>query len=195
MELPTEKRDIKMIFVGDSSVGKSCIIQKFMTNDFSNDISPTIGAAFISKEMIYNQKNIILNIWDTAGQEAYRYLVPMYYRNAEIAIIVFDLTKKSTFQSIPGWIEDVRKNVGEDVLIYLCGNKADLTELRQVKQEEIESIQKEFNISYYETSALNGQNINILFDKSLQTFLKQNPDGSKKARRQNTPEAASKPCC
>ena len=149
---------------------------------------------FTSKELLFNGKNIVLNIWDTAGQEAYRYLVPMYYRNADIAIVVFDLTKKITFVALHEWVQDVRKNVGEDVLVYICGNKSDLTDKRAIREDEIKGFQKEYNVAYFETSALNGENIEKLFNGALENYLKLFPDGNN-MKRQNVQEIKSGSCC
>lgn len=169
------RRDIKMIFIGNTMVGKSCIIAKYMNGKFKDTIEPTVGASFFSREFSVHGQPIILNVWDTAGQEAYRYLVPMYYRNADIAIIVFDLTKHDSFENINYWIGDVRKNCGKDVSIYLCANKCDLEKERTVSAEEIQYVERLQNISCCETSALTGQGIEKLFAFAINNYLEHNP--------------------
>ncbi|EAX88124.1 small GTP-binding protein, putative [Trichomonas vaginalis G3] len=169
------KRDIKMIFIGDSSVGKSCIINKYIKGQFSEEVEPTVGASFFSREMEIRGEHIVLNIWDTAGQEAYRYLVPMYYRNADIAIVVFDLTKFESFQSVEHWVEDVRKSCNNEVSVFICGNKCDLEMNRAISPEQIQAKEIELKTSCIETSALTGQGLDKLFAFSLGSHLEQNP--------------------
>ena len=191
------KRDIKMIFLGDASVGKSCIIQKYITDEFIQDTTATVGAAFVSKELEIEEQSVVLNIWDTAGQEAYRYLVPMYYRNSDIAIIVFDLTNKDSFLSVEHWIKDVRKNVGNEIMIFVAGNKSDLENDISVSRKDIDEIENNYNVAFFETSALKGDGIEKLFIYSLTHYIQTYPTDF---RRNDKPwtdieEPKSKRCC
>ena len=184
-----------MIFVGDTSVGKSCIMQRFTSNNFDQDITPTVGASFVSKELIVENQHVVLNIWDTAGQEAYRYLVPMYYRGTDIAIIVFDLSKKETFNSVRQWIEDVRKNCSDNVMIYVIGNKSDLEEIRDVSRKEIVDLENEFNVVCFETSALTGDGVEKMFSYSLTYFIQMYPTDFKNQRESLQIDEKQKKCC
>ena len=163
--------EVKIIFVGNANVGKTSIATRYVNGTFSDNIEPTVGAAFLSKEVNIMGNHCIFNIWDTAGQEAYRYLVPMYYRNASIAIIVFDLTSMSSFESVTDWINDVKMNVDNDVVMLLCGNKSDCPD-RRVEFDIIQEFSHSTDIIYVETSAATGAGVNKLFEIALSEFLK-----------------------
>ncbi|MEE8478850.1 MAG: GTP-binding protein, partial [Candidatus Neomarinimicrobiota bacterium] len=120
----------KVVFLGDTSVGKSCLAVRFVRNDFFEFQEPTIGAAFLSKTMTYNNKRYKFEIWDTAGQERYRSLAPMYYRGARAAVIVYDITHEDSFKGAKSWIRELKKKTS-NCLIILVGNKIDLKEKRK----------------------------------------------------------------
>ena len=163
--------EIKIIFVGNANVGKTSIATRYVNGTFSENIEPTVGAAYLSKEVEISGNHVTFNIWDTAGQEAYRYLVPMYYRNAQIAVVVFDLTNMSSFQAVGDWINDVRKNVVDDIVILICGNKCDMPE-KNVDFDTIQDFSHNNDLIYVETSAANGTGINKLFEIALSEYLK-----------------------
>lgn len=169
-----ETEEVKIILIGDASVGKSCIVQQYVTGTFQESTKATVGAAFISKDVELEGHSYTLNIWDTAGQEAYRYLVPMYYRGASIGIIVFDITKRESYDSVSVWLSDAKKEVGENLLLVLCGNKCDLDIDRQVTFDEAMEYATENDLLYTETSALSGSGIGKLFEMSLLEFQKRN---------------------
>ncbi|OHT03509.1 Ras-related protein Rab-43 [Tritrichomonas foetus] len=193
-----ENDNIKIIVVGDANVGKSCIVSQYVVGSFSHLSNPTVGAAFFSKEIEFQDKLYTLNIWDTAGQETYKYLVPMYYRNAGIAIYVFDITSEKSFLNITHWLSDVKKTIGDNVYSILCGNKMDLYEKRKVLFEVAQNLANEYNMLYTETCAKNGSGIDKLFELSLTEYLKMverseieqqihvDIDISKKATKENT---------
>lgn len=156
-----KKPEFKIVFVGDSAVGKTSIIMRYHADSFTEDNQSTIGAAFVSKEVTTEHGDAVLHIWDTAGQERYRSLVPMYARNSTIAVVVFDTTDPDGFNSIPSWVERVREDVTDDCIIIIAGNKIDMKS-RYNKKDAQEWI-SDNHYQYVEVSAKSGQGIDILF--------------------------------
>ena len=141
----------KIIFVGDAGVGKTTIINRINDNEFQSSYDATIGVDFWAKKINFRGNEITLQIWDTAGQEKYRGLIPSYVRNSSIVFIVFDITNRKTFESIPKWIELI-KSIEKNILV-LIGNKDDLEEKREVEEKEGKELAKKNEIAYYELSA------------------------------------------
>jgi len=155
----------KLVFLGDQSVGKTSIITRFMYDTFDSTYQATIGIDFLSKTMYLEDRTVRLQLWDTAGQERFRSLIPSYIRDSSVAIIVYDITNRSSFINTVKWIDDVRSERGNDVIMMLVGNKTDLADKRQVSLEEGEAKAKEYDIMFIETSAKAGFNIKALFRK------------------------------
>jgi len=155
----------KLVFLGDQSVGKTSIITRFMYDTFDSTYQPTIGIDFLSKTMYLDDKTVRLQLWDTAGQERFRSLIPSYIRDSSVAVICYDITSRDSFVNTSKWIDDVRTERGDDVIMMLCGNKTDLEDHRTVSYEEGEAKAKEYNIMFIETSAKAGANIKALFRK------------------------------
>eukprot|EP00033_Pygsuia_biforma_P002027 GCRY01002255.1.p1 GENE.GCRY01002255.1~~GCRY01002255.1.p1 ORF type:complete len:214 (+),score=14.04 GCRY01002255.1:176-817(+) len=155
----------KLVFLGDQSSGKTSIIRRFMFDTFDSSYEATIGIDFLSKTMYLSDRTVRLQIWDSAGQERFRSLIPSYIRDSSIAVVCYDITSRITFLSIPKWIEDVRNERGGDVVIILVGNKSDQSERRQVTTEEAERKARELGVMFIETSAKAGMNIKALFKK------------------------------
>ena len=149
----------KIIFVGEAGVGKTTIINRINDNEFQSAYDATIGVDFWPKKINFRGNEITLQIWDTAGQERYRGLIPSYVRNSSIVFIVFDITNRKTFESIPKWIELI-KSIEKNILV-LIGNKDDLEEKREVEKKEGEDLAKENEMSYFELSAKNDNNNDI----------------------------------
>ncbi|KAH0795306.1 small GTP-binding protein [Histomonas meleagridis] len=170
MSLSEEK--CKIVFLGETTTGKTSIICRYVNGRFNDNTSSTIGASFLNYRIdnAYNGQPIDLAIWDTAGQEAYRGLAPMYYRNTAVAVIVFDITQRDTFDQIHDWINEVRAT-DPKMLIVLVGNKIDLEENRKVKTEEGEQTAQSIGASYCETSAKSGAGLNMLFDTILRLLV------------------------
>jgi len=155
----------KLVFLGDQSVGKTSIITRFMYDTFDSTYQATIGIDFLSKTMYLEDRTVRLQLWDTAGQERFRSLIPSYIRDSSVAIIVYDITNRSSFLNTVKWIDDVRSERGSDVIMMLVGNKTDLSDKRQVSIEEGEAKAREYDIMFIETSAKAGFNIKPLFRK------------------------------
>ena len=155
----------KLVFLGEQAVGKTSIITRFMYDTFDNNYQATIGIDFLSKTMYLDDRTVRLQLWDTAGQERFRSLIPSYIRDSSVAVVVFDVTNKTSFANCDKWIEDVRAERGGDVIILLVGNKTDLTDKRQVSAEEGEAKAKKLNVLFFETSAKSNTNIKQMFRK------------------------------
>jgi len=155
----------KLVFLGDQSVGKTSIITRFMYDTFDSTYQATIGIDFLSKTMYLEDRTVRLQLWDTAGQERFRSLIPSYIRDSSVAVIVYDITNRTSFLNTAKWIDDVRTERGTDVVMMLVGNKTDLADKRQVSVEEGEARAKEHDIMFIETSAKAGFNIKALFRK------------------------------
>ena len=149
----------KLVFLGEQAVGKTSIITRFMYDTFETTYQATIGIDFLSKTLYLDDRTVRLQLWDTAGQERFRSLIPSYIRDSSVAVIVYDVTNKTSFQNCDKWIEDVRSERGGDVIIMLVGNKTDLGDKRQVSAEEGEMKAKKLNVLNIETSAK--ANVNI----------------------------------
>lgn len=147
----------KVVLIGDPSVGKSSILTRFIKNKFSEDIKTTLGVDHYQKRIGKSPNRIKLNIWDTAGQERYRSMAQIYHKGADCVIIVFDLTKRETFDRVDFWRDEILANGKSDVLVVVVGNKSDLMEERQVVREEVERAVGEFGYFYIETSALDNR--------------------------------------
>ncbi|CAF1555600.1 unnamed protein product [Rotaria sp. Silwood1] len=153
----------KIVLTGDSGVGKSNLISRFTRNEFSLESLSTIGVEFSTKEVQVDGKTVKLQIWDTAGQERFMAITKPYYRNSLGALLIFDILKASTFQSLDKWYSEVRTNVGVECSIILVGNKVDQQYMRAVSHEDAKRYAEERNIPYIETSALDATNVEQAF--------------------------------
>ena len=161
---PIEDFD-KVVFLGDSSVGKSNIISKYKLNEFNRNSKSTVGVEFYSKIITFNNKNIKIQIWDTAGQERFKSITKSYYKGAKGAIIVYDITRRQTFENVQEWFKDT-KTMGDNVnlVLMLVGNKCDLVNEREVSTEEGKKEAEMNGMAFMETSALDGTNITEAFE-------------------------------
>ncbi|KAF5387484.1 hypothetical protein D9757_006556 [Collybiopsis confluens] len=171
----------KIVLLGDQSVGKTSLITRFMYDTFDNTYQATIGIDFLSKTMYLEDRTVRLQLWDTAGQERFRSLIPSYIRDSSVAIVVFDITNRQSFLSTTKWIDDVRSERGNDVIIVLVGNKADLSDKRQVTLEEATATATGMNIMFMETSAKAGHNVKSLFKKIALSLPGMEKDGQAEA--------------
>ena len=162
-EMATEENyvtQVKVIFVGDAGVGKTQIINKFVNSKFDETYDSTVGVEFMSKDITFHDTKIKLQMWDTSGQENFKNLIPFYVRNSSIVFLIYDVSKKSSFDNIPNWITFI-KSIKDNTLI-LCGNKIDL-ENREVKKEEGEALAQKEGIAFFEVSAKTGESIKDMF--------------------------------
>jgi len=152
----------KVVVIGDKDVGKTSLLKRFAANTFSNTSIGTIGVDFLVKDFDIGLSKVKLELWDTAGEEKYRAVTSVYYRNADAVLIVFDLSRKETFRSIIHWMKEVQKQCGHEVLLILIGNKCDLEP--QVKEDDIRSLTELHMIYWIEASAKDSTNVNEAFE-------------------------------
>lgn len=167
----------KLVFLGDQSVGKTSIITRFMYDNFDRHYQATIGIDFLSKTMYLEDRTVRLQLWDTAGQERFRSLIPSYIRDSSVAVVVYDVSNRASFLNTSKWVDDVRVERGNDVVICLVGNKTDLgNDKRQISTEEGEERAKKDGLLFMECSAKAGYNVKSLFRK-LATSLPGSENG------------------
>ncbi|KAI8150190.1 GTP-binding protein ryh1 [Fennellomyces sp. T-0311] len=169
-EFSNPLRKFKLVFLGEQSVGKTSLITRFMYDTFDNTYQATIGIDFLSKTMYLEDRTVRLQLWDTAGQERFRSLIPSYIRDSSVAVVVYDISNRNSFVNTEKWIDDVRAERGNEVIIVLVGNKTDLNDKRQVTLEEGEKKAKDYNVMFIETSAKAGHNVKTLFRRIAQAL-------------------------
>ncbi len=192
-DYPQYDLSFKLIFIGDSSVGKSCLTAKAVKNNFEEYYQATVGFEFLTFNMKVNDKVIKLQIWDTCGQEIYKSLISNFYRNSSLAVLVYAIDNKESFNHVETWLNDLKSQANPDVRIFLVGNKADLEEDRKVAKEEGEKYKDDQHLDLFmETSAktgLNARNVlveaaKILYNDYL-TFDENNKKDDKKDDEKN----------
>jgi len=162
----------KILLLGDSGVGKSCIILRYIDNTFTQNLMNSIGVDFKLKTMSIDGKNVKLQIWDTAGQERFRTITTSYYKGAQGIVIVYDVTESESFEHVKNWMNDIEKYAKNDVLKILVGNKSDLISKRKVSTEQGQDLADHYNIPFLETSAKDNSNIEQLFIDSARAFIR-----------------------
>ena len=174
METDEENYDLifKLVLIGDSGVGKTNILTRYTKNEFSLATQATVGVEFGSKIIKKNDKLIKLQIWDTAGQERYKSITSAYYKGSKGAFVVYDISRKPTFENVDKWIGELKTNASEEVLIMLVGNKSDLEDKREVQIDEVKKKAEQYKIAFCETSALEGKNIEQAFDSLIDEIAK-----------------------
>jgi len=167
-----EELPIKLVMVGDSGVGKSCLLDKFLDDKSTNNFISTIGVDIRSRELKLHNKVVKVQVWDTGGQQRYRPVLASCYKGALGVILVFDVTNKVSFTNIKQWIVEVEEFSGQSNLPrLLVGNKADLCERREVERETAAEFAKLNNISYMETSVMSQENVKEAFLKLVHGSL------------------------
>ena len=152
-----------VVLIGDSGVGKSNLLSRFTANEFNLDSKTTIGVEFATRTIEVEGKKIQAQTWDTAGQERYRAITTAYYRAAVGALIVYDITKSSSYENCNHWLAELKQNADENVAVGLIGNKSDLDHKRAVPTDEARNYAQENQLLFTETSALNADNVDEAF--------------------------------
>jgi len=153
----------KYIIIGPSGVGKSCLLLQFTDKRFHTDHDLTIGVEFGARMITIDGKQIKLQIWDTAGQESFRSITRSYYRGAHGALLVYDITRRETFNHLKGWLAEVREHSNKEMIIMLIGNKSDLEAKRAITYEEGKKLAEEQGLVFMETSAKTASNVDEAF--------------------------------
>lgn len=155
----------KIVLVGDSGVGKSNLLSRFTKGEFYEENKSTIGVEFAVKNVQVESKTIKAQIWDTAGQERYRAITSAYYRSAVGAMLVYDITKKESFDNIERWLTELRQHADSNITIMIVGNKSDMSHLREVTEERARQFCEDNSLSLVETSAKDNSNVEYAFQK------------------------------
>ncbi|KAF8095528.1 hypothetical protein N665_0330s0010 [Sinapis alba] len=167
----------KYIIIGDTGVGKSCLLLQFTDKRFQPVHDLTIGVEFGARMVTVEGRPVKLQIWDTAGQESFRSITRSYYRGAAGALLVYDITRRETFNHLASWLEDARQHANPNMSIMLIGNKSDLAHKRAVSKEEGEQFAKEHGLLFLEASARTAQNVEEAFIKTAAKILQNIQDG------------------
>ena len=167
----------KVVLIGESGVGKTCIISRYITGSFDSNTTSTNGASYCSKNVKYENlgKNLLLDIWDTAGQEKYKSLTKFFYKDAAVAILVYDITRRESFDSIRDyWYGQVQENGSKNIVLGIAGNKCDLYENEAVPEQEAREFADKIGAIFELTSAQNNTGINELFQNVGNKYLDPN---------------------
>ena len=157
----------KIILVGDSGVGKTNILSRYVNNTFSESTKSTVGVELGCKIEEINDTRVKIQIWDTAGQERYKSITKSYYKGAKGALIVYDISRKESFLNVDKWIGDLKEFGEADLCILLVGNKCDLDNIRQVSIDEVSKKAEQYKIGFCETSALRSKNVDFAFKELI----------------------------
>ena len=156
----------KVVLIGESGVGKTSIISRFITNTFSSILMSTTGASFATKSIYLEKEDrtVKFEIWDTAGQEKYRSLAKVFYKNAQVCLLVYDISRKTSLDEIKNyWFKEIKNNATDNIILALAGNKSDMYEFEEVSDEEAKNYAKEINAIFQKTSAKTDVGVNELF--------------------------------
>ncbi|KAL2078248.1 hypothetical protein ACEWY4_025933 [Coilia grayii] len=167
----------KLVLLGETAVGKSSVVLRFVKGQFQEFQEATIGAAFLTQTVCLDDTTIKFEIWDTAGQERYHSLAPMYYRGAQAAIVVFDITSADSFTRAQSWVKELQKQANPNIVIALAGNKADLANKRTVEFQEAQDYADENGLLFMETSAKTALNVNEIFMAIAKKLPRNDPQG------------------
>eukprot|EP00658_Telonema_sp_P-2_P073685 TRINITY_DN6279_c0_g1_i4.p1 TRINITY_DN6279_c0_g1~~TRINITY_DN6279_c0_g1_i4.p1 ORF type:complete len:208 (+),score=46.89 TRINITY_DN6279_c0_g1_i4:93-716(+) len=173
----------KLLLIGDSGVGKSCLLLRYADNRYTESYISTLGVDFRMVTLELGGESIKLQIWDTAGQERFRTITSNYYRGANGIVIVFSVTEEESFNSVARWLAEIERNVGTSVHKILVGNKCDMVSKRKVQREVAEQFAHKYGIPYVETSAKEGHNVQQVFNElseRIKKEIKSNPRSSAK---------------
>jgi small GTP-binding protein len=191
--------EVKVILVGNTSVGKTCIVKRGSSGEFDEESVPTLGAAYLPKLVTVGQTEVRLHIWDTAGQERYRGMAPMYFRGAQIAVLVYAVTDVESYTGLDQWIETLKEHGDPSILIFLVGNKNDLDADRVVTFDDGQRKAESLSAHFHEVSAKTGYGIDDFFQDIAKLFLErsvpQEPPPKVELLGSQEPEKKKSGCC
>lgn len=192
----------KLVLLGESAVGKSSLVLRFVKGQFQEFQESTIGAAFLTQTVCLDDTTVKFEIWDTAGQERYHSLAPMYYRGAQAAIVVYDITNEESFARAKNWVKELQRQASPNIVIALAGNKADLANKRALDFQDAQSYADDNSLLFMETSAKTSMNVNEIFMAIAKKLPKNEPQpaGANTGRNRGvdlteTAQPAKGPCC
>ena len=164
----------QILLIGDSLVGKTCLIQRYANGIFKEDYITTVGLDYYTKQEMINNLNVSVKLWDTAGQERFKALTPSFFRNAEGVVIAYDVTNSESFDNLKFWISSIKTNLFEKnifIPIIIIGNKIDLEDMRDISKDVASAFAKENNFKYFETSAKTGEGVDEAFRDLVNQIL------------------------
>ena len=164
----------QILLIGDSRVGKTCLIQRYANGIFKEDYITTVGLDYYTKQEMINNLNVSVKLWDTAGQERFKALTPSFFRNAEGVVIAYDVTNSESFDNLKFWISSIKTNLFEKnifIPIIIIGNKIDLEDMRDISKDVASAFAKENNFKYFETSAKTGEGVDEAFRDLVNQIL------------------------
>ena len=188
----------KILLLGDSAVGKSCLLLRYCDNAFQETHLTTIGLDFRLKTVeLEDGKKIKIQIWDTAGQDRFRAITRNYYKGANGILLVFDVTDEQSFEHIKSWIEKINEEAQEGIITYLVGNKIDNIEKRVISEEKAKRLGDEFKLTYFETSAKSSLGVNEVFSSLIKEIHKtyQEKVGEQRSNMISFSKKKKKKCC
>lgn len=207
----TNSQNFKVVLLGEGCVGKTSLLLRYVEDKFNTNHISTLQASFLNKKLNIEGKRVNLAIWDTAGQEKFHALGPIYYRLSNGAVLVYDITDVDSFQRIKSWVKELRKMLGNDVCLVIVGNKTDLEKDRNVSVEDAEEYAAKVGALHYQTSAKLNQGIEEMFlsltqkmlDRAAEQELQNNTLNRQNSQRRNVlvveddeaPPAPTKHCC
>ena len=199
----------QILLIGDSSVGKTSLIQRYVNGIFKDEKDvylPTVGLDFYTKHEIINNMNVEVRLWDTAGQERFKSLTPNYFKNAEGVMLTYDITNMESFENLKYWINSIKTHLGDKnifIPIIIVGNKLDMEDKRKITKENADKLSKEYNYKYFETSAKTGEGVddavrdlvNQILEKSDKFEEERNERNSVKINENQEDNPKKKGCC
>ena len=172
-ESDEENNDIKVILLGESGVGKTCLINVTVGMNFSNELNSTSSSTFVNKKFIKNDQPYILNIWDTAGQEKFRSMTKLFIKSSKIVIFVYSIDNKNSFDSLPFWVSTIKEILGNEIIVALVGNKSDLYSNEEVKDADAQAYADTIGAKFKLVSAkMNAKGFIDFLDELLDDYLK-----------------------
>ena len=176
----------QILIIGDSEVGKTCLIQRYANGIFKGDYIMTVGLDFHTKQEMINNLTVSIKLWDTAGQERFKALTPSFFRNAEGVVLAYDVTNSESFDNLKFWINSIKTNLFEKnifIPIIIIGNKIDLEDMRGISKDIANKFAKENNFKYFETSAKTGEGVDEAF-RDLVNQILANSDKNEEAAKE-----------
>lgn len=193
------KTDIsyKLLLLGDSSVGKTCLLLRYCEEKYADSHLATIGIDYRFKTLDYNGLKVRLQIWDTAGQDKFRAITQSYYKGAHGILLLYDVTNYTSFLNVKLWINQIKENTSKDIVLFIIGNKVDLKDKREVDEKEAKDFASSNNIEYYETSAKSNINVNEVFYNLYEIIYKKKLSNSMSLEKMKLKEKVVKKekCC
>jgi len=178
----SSRKRFKVVLLGEGRVGKTSLLCRYIHGTFSERQQQTVQASFLEKSITIGGTSVSLSIWDTAGQERFHALAPIYYRDADGAVLVYDITDMTSFERVKHWVNELHKFVGKNIVLVIAANKADLVKQQEVSDEEAEAFASSVKATIFKTSAKNGRGVEELFLELTKGLLKGGQKSKKKKK-------------